>query len=300
MPASTPTVALMSPGDMGQAVAARLREGGLRVISALEGRSARTRALAAEAGIENAADDDALIEAADMLLSIVAPAEAMALASRLVPSIERAGGGVLYADCNAIAPETSRRIGEMIERAGGRYIDAGIIGPPPRPDSRATRFYASGPDADQLAVLNGFGLDVRVIGERIGDASALKMCYASLTKGTTALMTGASVTASRLGVSAALKDELAISQTALLQRMHQQVPAMVPKAHRWIGEMEEIARTFEAAGVTPDVFEGIADIYRMVRDKPIAAVSPEDWAKARLSYDDVVAALAKLKKTDPA
>lgn len=289
---SAPTVALMSPGDMGQAVGALLRQNGVRVIAALEGRSSRTRTLATEAGIEAVPDDDGMIEAADILLSIVAPAEAETLARRLAPAIERVGGDILYVDCNAVAPTTSERLADVIGRAGAHFVDGGIIGPPPRPDSRATRFYVSGPKADRLAGLNAFGLDMRVIGDRIGDASAIKMCYAALNKGTIALMTGVSVMAERLDVSGALGQELALSQEAALRRMRQQVPGMVPKAHRWIGEMEEIAQTFDSVGLTPAIFEGIADIYRLVAKKPIASASPEAWREADPGYEKVVEALS--------
>lgn len=293
---STPIVALMSPGDMGHSVGALLRKNGVRVVTALDGRSERTIDLAKAAGIEDLGDDETMVETADILLSIIAPAEAEGLAARLAPAIKRIGRGLIYADCNAVAPETSQRIGETIERAGGRFVDAGIIGPPPRQDSRSTRFYVSGSHADDLARLNAFGLDVRVISERIGDASALKMCYAALNKGTIALMTGVSVMAERLGVAEALGEELALSQEAMQRRMHQQVPGMVPKAHRWIGEMEEIAKTFGSADLTPAMFEGIADIYRLVAEKPIAATSPESWIRAGKSYHEVVAALSSREK----
>ncbi len=293
---AAPIVGLMSPGDMGQAVGIRLRRSSVRVISALKGRSQRTKDLASAAGIEDVVDDVTLVETADMLLSIIAPAEAGALASRLATAIKGTGSSLVYVDCNAVAPETARRIADVVQNSGARFVDAGIIGPPPRENSNATRFYASGNDADELAKLNAFGLDVRVIGDRIGDASALKMCYAALNKGTIALMTGVAVMAERLGVAEAFGDELALSQEAVLRRMHQQIPGMVPKAHRWIGEMEEIAQTFGSADLTPAIFEGIADIYRHVAKVPMASTSPEAWREAGIPYDDVITALSADEK----
>lgn len=291
-----PIVALMSPGDMGQSVGMRLRHSGVRVITTLQGRSQRTIDLASAAGIENVDDDATLIETADILLSIVAPAEAETLAKRLAPAIERAGEGLIYVDCNAIAPETTLRIAEVVQNAGARFVDAGIIGPPPRENSSATRFYASGSDAETLATLNAFGLDVRVLSDRIGDASAQKMCYAALNKGTVALMTGVAVMAERLGIGEAFNDELTLSQEAVLRRMRLQIPGMVPKAHRWIGEMEEIAKTFGSADLPPAIFEGIADIYRQVAGKPIASTSPEAWREAGTPYGEVVTALSADEK----
>ena len=146
---------------------------------------------------------------AEIVLSILVPAQAIALAERIAAALAASGARPLYVDCNAIAPQTTRRIAEIIEGAGARFVDAGIIGPPPKPGTSTTRFYASGEDAGAFARLGDFGLDVRVVGDQPGQASALKMCYAALTKGTTALMTQLSVAAARLGVSEALRAEFA-------------------------------------------------------------------------------------------
>jgi 3-hydroxyisobutyrate dehydrogenase-like beta-hydroxyacid dehydrogenase len=288
-----PTIAIMSPGDMGHAVGAALRQGGLRVITRLDGRSRRTRALAAQAGIEEVADDAALVREADMLLAILVPAAAIALAERIARALRATGATPLYVECNAIAPQTTRQIAEIVEGAGARFVDAGIIGPPPRPGAASTRFYASGLDAPAFARLRDFGLDVRVVGDQPGQASALKMCYAALTKGTTALMAELAIAAARLGVSEALRAEFADSQPALLERMRSAVPAMVPKAHRWVGEMAEIARTFEACGLTPRMFEGAAEVYALVAGTDVGRISPEDWGHQADTLEEVVSKLAR-------
>jgi 3-hydroxyisobutyrate dehydrogenase-like beta-hydroxyacid dehydrogenase len=292
MTVPNPTVAIMSPGDMGHAVAALLRGHGLRVITCLEGRSARTETLAEQAGIEAVRDDDALVREADLLLSILVPAEAEGLAGRIAAALERTGTALVYVDCNAIAPQTARRIGALVEAAGARFVDAGIIGPPPRA-GRRTPFYASGEHAKDFAVLRDFGLDVRPISAHAGDASAVKMCYAALTKGTTALMTELSVAAERLGVAAVLRRELAESQQAALERMAEGVPAMVPKAHRWVGEMEEIARTFEDCGLTPKTYLGAAEIYEFVAHTSLGGIAPERWRDESRSFEEIVALLAQ-------
>jgi len=286
------TVAVLAPGDMGHAVAAVLKAGGLRVVTCLAGRSARTRTLAARAGAEDLGDDAALVRAADVLLSILVPAQAEALASRIAAALRAAPTDLLYVDCNAIAPETARAVGAVVEAAGARFVDAGIIGPPPKPGARSTRFYASGAAAAELAQLCDHGLDVRVIGGRSGDASAVKMCYAALTKGTTAIMTELLVAAERLGIGAALHAELEHSQAAMVERMGKSVPAMVPKAHRWVGEMEEIARTFAGVGLTPLTFEGAAALYAFVAGTAPGRTSPEDWRGADRPLDRIIADLA--------
>lgn len=241
-------VAVISTGAMGSGVARLLRRGGLRVVTSLAGRGARTRELAAAAGVEDVGDLAAAVREADVLLSILPPGNALDLA--------RAVGrdpGPLYVDCNAVSPMTARAIGEVV---GPRCVDAGIIGGPDAP-----RFYASGPRAAELASLP---LDVRVMDGEIGQASAVKMCYAALTKGLTALLTESMVTADAMGVTAALEAELADSQPQFLAGARRGLPGMVPKAYRWVAEMEEIAATFEAAGMTPKMLEGAADVYRFV------------------------------------
>jgi 3-hydroxyisobutyrate dehydrogenase-like beta-hydroxyacid dehydrogenase len=298
MPAEIRTVAIMTPGDMGQGVGALLRHGGLRVITCLEGRSARTRALAKAAGIEAVPDDATLVREADALLSILVPSKAVELAERMGGALRERGGDLLYVDCNAVAPQTARQIAEVVEAAGARFVDAGIIGPPPRPGASGTRFYASGADVGIFAQLRDHGLNVRPVGDEPGQASAVKMCYAALTKGTCALMTELSVAAERLGASKALREEFAFSQPHHLEWMRQWVVNMVPKAHRWVGEMEEIARTFDAQGLTPRTFEGVADLYRYVADTPLAQTSPEAWSRTDRSYEDIVAALADARLRD--
>jgi 3-hydroxyisobutyrate dehydrogenase-like beta-hydroxyacid dehydrogenase len=291
----TPTVAVMSPGDMGHAVAAVLRQSGLRVITRLDGRSERTRTLGVRAGLEEVADDVTLVREADILLAILVPAQAMALAERISGAVRASAVDLLYVECNAIAPQTTRQIGEVLEAAGARFVDAGIIGPPPKPGAALTRFYASGKNAAEFARLADFGLDVRIVGDEPGQASAVKMCYAALTKGTTALMTELAIAADRLGVGAALREELAQSQGAMLERMGRAVPDMVPKAHRWVGEMQEIARTFGACGLTPSTFEGAAEIYALIADTPLGRTSPEAWRSNPRRFEEVVTLFAKLE-----
>ncbi|MDE0068633.1 MAG: DUF1932 domain-containing protein [Caldilineaceae bacterium] len=269
------TVGILSPGDMGHTVGQRLREHGLRVIAYLSDRSERTRQLAAKAGIEEVSSYEALVKEADIVLSILVPAQAGAAAQAVAEALNKTGAELLFADCNAIAPQTTRRIGKVVEGAGGRFVDASIIGPPPRREG-TTRFYASGTHAEQLARLNEYGLDVPVVSARIGDASAVKMCYAGLTKGLTALCTELLVAAEALGVRRALLEEYRTSQAAMLQRMEGGLPGMPPKSRRWVGEMEEIAATMDSVGLTPKFHEAAADMYRFVGGSSLADRTPED------------------------
>ena len=268
------TVGILSPGDMGHTVGNVLRQNGLRVITCLEGRSQRTRELAEKARIVDVPTYPQFVTEADLILSIMVPAQAMSAASMVAEALQKIDTTLTYADCNAIAPQTVRKLGEIITSAGGMFVDASIIGPPPRTPG-ATRFYASGPNLDIFSELNNYGLDVRALGEEVGLASAIKMCYASLTKGLTALCTELLTAASVLGVSEALTAEFQLSQSALFERMENGLPGMPPKARRWIGEMEEISATFAHVGLTPNILTGAADMYRFVGDTHLADLPPE-------------------------
>ena len=158
--------------------------------------------------------------------------------------------------------------------AGTRFVDASIIGPPPTPGSTTTRVYASGSHADELLALVPCGLDVRVIGDEVGQASGLKMCYASVTKGLTAIAAQQQVAATALGLSEPLIRELEVSQPQLLAWMNAMVPGMPPKANRWIGEMEEIAATFDAVGISPGMMLGAAQFYRDVKATQLVSEAP--------------------------
>jgi len=276
--APTITVAILSPGDMGHGIGRVLREGGARVITCLRGRSQRTRSLAALAGIEDVADLDAVAQQADIILSIMVPGKAVALGAELAAALKRTAGHPVIVDCNAISPATARRIAETIEEHGGLFVDAGIIGVPPADGTHGPRLYVSGHNARELLVLRDFGIDVRVVGDQVGQASGLKMCYASVTKGFTALATIQQTAALALGLSEHLNRELALSNPAVLAWMEAMVPSMPPKAYRWVGEMEEIAATFDALGLPPRMMLGAADLYALTAATSLGTEVPESRA----------------------
>ncbi|MCW5603220.1 MAG: NAD(P)-dependent oxidoreductase [Burkholderiales bacterium] len=268
-------IGIVSPGDMGQAVAQTLRESGLGVHVALEGRSARTRALALEASLNDCGSMRSLVEHCDMLLSILNPAAAVENAQAVAAAMRETGCRPVFVDCNAIAPQTMRDIDGIIRSAGGECIDAGIIGPPPR-GKASMRFYASGPQAGLTAQLASPRVTVRMVSDRIGDASAVKMCYASYSKAAVALGVEMLVAAHRLGVHEALEQELLGSSADNRDWILKRTPSMPPKAYRWVPEMLEIAKTFEGVGMTPRMLQGAADLYEMIAQTPLGRESPEE------------------------
>ena len=235
----TPIVAIIAPGNMGAAVAKRLTEHQVTVLTSLAGRSEASARRAHEASM-TAVDERQLAEA-DFLLSIVPPGDALALAKRLAPLLAAANNKPIYVECNAVSPQTATAIADVVGTTGCPFVGAAIIGPPPKPGTTNTKFYASGPAAADFAKLNDYGLIVRVLDGPLTAAAALKMSYAGITKGFTALGAAMMLAASRGGSAAALQRELAESQPALLGYLTRQVPSMYAKAYRWVAELEEIA-----------------------------------------------------------
>ncbi|WP_201362504.1 NAD(P)-dependent oxidoreductase [Dictyobacter formicarum] len=269
------TVGILSPGDMGHAIGTVLKQAGLRVISCLQDRSTRTRELARKAGIVDVETDEALVREADIVLSVLVPAQAVATAGRIAKAVRATGSRPLFADCNAISPRTMQAINQLVTDAEADIVDIGIIGGPPRSKDAGTRLYASGPRAAEVAALNNYGLNIRVLGDQIGQASGLKMCYASLTKGLTALATEALTAGQALGIGEALTSELQQSQATLLSMIERQISGMPPKAYRWVGEMEEIAQTFGDLGLPPQMLQGAANVYHLVEQTELGSEIPE-------------------------
>ena len=268
------TIAILSPGDMGHGVGKALSEHGYDVVTCLEGRSQRTKDLAAAGGFRDTASLDEMVSQADLIMSILVPAEAMGVARSVAEAMRSTGGSRPFADCNAVSPQTARRMESIINGAGGEYIDGGIIGGSPARGA-TPRIYTSGPHAGLMDELDGKGIAVRNLGTEIGRASGIKMCYASMTKGTSALRVAMLTTAQSLGLYDELVAELGFSQQGPLSAMESGVPGLPANAGRWIGEMDEIAATFDAAGVTPHFHQGAAEIFRLLASTPFADESPE-------------------------
>ncbi len=257
-------VVVIAPGEMGSAVGRRLRERGAEVRTSLRGRSAASAGRAERAGLRVVDDDRALISGAAVVLSIVPPGEAVKLAERLAPALEGSAPKPAYVDCNAVSPRTVQQVAGRVASSGAVFIDAGIIGAPPRDGTAGPKFYASGPDVRPLAALRDYGLDVRVLDAAIGSASALKMAYGSLTKGLTALGSVMMLGAASAGIAEPLRRELRDSQPELSAWLARQVPRMYPKAYRWIAEMEEVADYLSAEPAGQQMFRGAARLYEQM------------------------------------
>lgn len=243
---------ILHPGDMGVTVSAACSGS---VLWASEGRSAATRERADAAGLTDARDLASLVAAADIVISVCPPHGAEALAH----SVASAGFSGCYVDANAVSPATARRIADCFEN----FVDGSLIGPPAS-EAGTTRLYLSGPDADRIAArFEGSVLEPHVLaGARIGAASALKMAYASWSKGTSALLLSVAALALAEGVSNELSAEWSMSQTGLAQRLTYTAVGVAPKAWRWTSEMDEIADTFDAVGLPEGFHRAASEVFR--------------------------------------
>ena len=280
---ATTTVCILHPGEMGAEVGAAARAGGARVLWVSAGRGGATRDRAGAAGLEDAETLNAALGPSSVVLSVCPPHAAVDLAK----SVADEGFRGTYVDANAVSPDTSRRIGGIVETAGARFVDGGIIGPPPTKPG-TTRLYLSGSESARVAALfSGTSLGAIVLDAPVGAASAVKACYAGWTKSAATLLLSVRALARHEGVEAALAEEWKISQPNLFAQLDRAV-LQSRKGWRWIAEMEEIGATFDQAGLPDGYALAAAETCRRL----------EAFKNARgLTIDDVVGALLKGSKS---
>jgi 3-hydroxyisobutyrate dehydrogenase-like beta-hydroxyacid dehydrogenase len=259
-------VGIIGTGEMGSGIGGWLAVHGAAVYTNLEGRSAASVERVRRAGIAAVESMNALASTCAIVLSIVPPDQAVDVAEAFANACDDKTVTPLFADCNAIAPETSRAIGAIIASARLRYVDAGIIGGPPAEGYDGPRIYACGPNVATFTALNDHGLHVVPIEGEIGRASALKMCYGGMTKGITGIGAAMFACAERAGVASPLAEEFASSQKALNTYLTRQIPGMYPKAYRWVAEMREIASFGGDEPGVAEMYEGLAERYKAIAE----------------------------------
>ena len=259
------SIGVVHPGSMGAAVGASIVAAGRRVVWSGEDRSAATHARAEAAGLHDVSWLNAVVNQSDIILSICPPFAALEVAQ----DVRNLGFQGVFVDANAVSPDTAREGQRIIESVGGEFVDGGIIGGPPT-KSGMTRLYLSGAEAPRVArMIEGGPLDVTVLDAPAGAASALKMAYAAWTKGSSALLADILALAQHEGILGALEQEWDGTNA----RQAANLSGAAAKAWRWVGEMEEIAATFEAAGLPGDFHRGAAEVYRRLeqfKDDPSA------------------------------
>ncbi len=267
------TIGVVSPGAMGSALGRAWAAGGARVVTTLDGRSERTRGLAQ--GLELLPTLVELVAASDLVVSVCPPGAAVDVAEvlgRVAPAVGRAP---VFADLNAISPGTVAEVGALVEAAGMPFVDGAVSGGPPVVGGD-TMLYLSGREAPWMADLPADGLRRRVVGGRPGTASAVKMCTASVYKGTTAIWAQALQTALHHGVLDVVLDDLGEEFPGQVTVVGRRIASATSKSARFVAEMEEIARTQDAAGASPELFTAMAAVYARLAATPLAALTPEE------------------------
>jgi 3-hydroxyisobutyrate dehydrogenase-like beta-hydroxyacid dehydrogenase len=260
-------IAVVAPGGMGSALAERLKGEGAEVLTSLVGRSEASRARALASGMRDVGDPG--LADADVILSVVPPDQALPLAQRLAEALSSAQRRPLYVDCNAVGPRLAAKIERVVVGSGVDFVDAGIIGLPPRPGTPGPTVFMSGPHATRAAALvEPFGVRTHVLDLPNGAASALKMGYAGITKGLIALAATMALAAENAGVGRELAAELARSQPNLFASFTKSVPDMLPKARRWVPEMNEIAGFIGNEIPSAEAYDAFARFYEMISHEP--------------------------------
>lgn len=264
-------VGILHPGEMGSYLAVSVRNSGCAVHWASEGRSSQTRERAERVGIVDTSSLSKLCEICSVIVSVCPPHAAEEVAERVIANSFKG----LYVDANAISSRRARRIGEAMAAVGTAFVDGGIIGGPSMERDR-TWLYLAGKEAERAGACFSAGpIGTRVIGDRIGKASSLKMCYAAYTKGATALLCAILAAAEAHGVRGELENQWSRDGSDFAVQALQRVGRSTAKAWRFVGEMEEVAATFEEAGMPGGFHAAAADIFRrFAHFKGLAANPP--------------------------
>lgn len=284
-------IGITSIGDMGGQVAVRLQKAGYEIFTSLEGRSKRTAALTAKAGVTDCGSLDKLVSTVDVIISVLDPAHAVTKAREVAAAIKATGKKIMFVNGNAVAPRTAHEIDGIIRAVGGSCVDGSILRVTSKGKSEL-RLYVSGPEAAALTQINDEILKIRVVGEKIGNASALKMCYGAFTKGALALGVQLLLASHKLGVADEVAAEFEDTQPEVYKWILGRTIGMAPKAYRYVPEMLEVATTFEDAGMTRRMLEGAADMFEMLAKTPLAAETPEESKEKGRTGKEIVKALA--------
>ena len=280
------TIAIMGPGDMGHSVALALADSGFRVVTVLNGRSELSYIRAQRSRMENLLDLKELVSVSDFVFSIMPPGEALSFAKEIAGAISFSNKIPTFVDCNAISPDTTLAISELIKNVGAKFLNVGIIGPPPGRGVK-TKFYASGQYVETLEFINRDTMELVPMGDDIVKASAVKMCYAALTKGTMTLHASVLTAAELLGVSRELQNEFKESQKFHWEAMCKRVSTLACDAGRWADEMDQISETFASIGLTKNLHKGAADVFRSLNRSPLSKETRETYDKGRTMQQSI-------------
>lgn len=289
-------IAILSPGNMGAAVGAQLNSAGYNVITWLAERSDYTRRKAKDAGMRDVSSLEELVSEADLVLSILDPGKAVLIAEQVAAAMAQSDAAPVYADCNATSPATAKQLQALIEGAGGKFIDVGIIGGAPTRRDNFPNFCTSGAEAALLEELDGKGVKIRFIGPEIGQGSAIKICNGAYNKGTFALYTTVMLAAEHYGFAEFLRERLPNSQAGNVERLDEAIIRLPTLSERYIGEMEQVAETFASIGLTPNIHHGAAELFELLSASPLASQRRDEIDPNRTSADTLALLVEQLER----
>lgn len=269
-------VGIISAGDMGHAVARELFQRGHTTLTIVENRSDLTKDRASRSNMKVVSGMKQLLDNSDFVFSIMPPDQAYEFAASFVAALKLSRDLPVFVDCNAISPETTLSMNELISGVGGKMIKVGIIGPPPGMNT-PTKFYASGENAILIDFIAGGDIQFVNLGSNLIYASAIKICYAALTKGVMALQSSSLIAAELLGVGTELQDELKDSQNFHWRLIERRVSRLACDAGRWAGEMDQISETYQMLGLTPNLHKGVGDIFRLLEASSLGNETRETY-----------------------
>ena len=291
------TIAILSPGNMGGAIGRFLGRNGYAVVTNLAGRSDFTRKKAADCGFRDCGSMEALVREADLVLSILAPANAVETAAAAAAAMKKTGARPVYADCNATSPQSALEMQRVIEDAGAVFIDVGIIGATPT-EGRYPELCASGPHARLLDELDGKGVKILNVGPDIGAGSAIKICNGAYNKGAFALYTAVMLAAEHYGFSDHLRKRLPGSQAGTVDKLDEAIVRLPSLSGRYIGEMEQVSETFESIGLPGGFHAASAELFRMLSASSLASQRREEIDPNRTTLDTLRILVAELERQD--
>ena len=275
-------IGILHPGEMGVSVAVSAINNGHQTYWVADGRSDKTRARAEKHALTEISLLPEFCQTCEIIMSICPPHAAEEVARSVVESEFRG----LYLDANAISPQRAIKIGQMLEANGIQFVDGGIIGGPAW-TPKETWLYLSGERSEEIASCFSNGsLEAKVIGSEIGKASAVKMCYAAYTKGTTALLAAILAAAKSLDVRKELYQQWNLDDKGFSEQVDRRVARVTAKAWRFEGEMMEIASTFREAGLPEGFHQAAAEIYHRMTSFKDEAENPllTDVLKSLLAH----------------
>ena len=272
-------IGLIGLGEMGSEIGRYLVMNDLEVISVYEGRSEISKKRASKYKIRDAGSIEQFCKISDLVISIIPPDKAVETAN-LYTSYKNKDGQI-YCDLNAISTITAKKIKLLLDEKKIDYVDGAIMGGPPT-ENYSPRIYLSGKLSEKFNFLNGKGIELMVLKGSDFKASATKMVYASITKGSKALVAGALIAAKKNNVYDELMEELKYSEEYFSLVAKNQIPSIKHKAYRWVGEMNEISLTYKESGLTGGFHSEAENVYELIKNLP----------EGKLEIDEIINQIA--------